>query len=167
MHQLIFTAVLHARHYFHNITQSVSGKLGIKTQGFFLWFFKWYSKPLLLVSHYEEDILIHENGIILNILMIQQVYSINIYICTYVYRFHRLLSGKESACQRKRHKRFRFNPCVRKIPWRRKWQPIPVLLLGKIPWAEESRELHGVTRSWIWLSSWACTYMHSYIHILF
>ena len=24
-----------------------------------------------------------------------------------------------------------FNPWVRKIPWRRKWQPIPVLLLKK------------------------------------
>ena len=24
-----------------------------------------------------------------------------------------------------------FDPCVRKIPWRRKWQPTPVLLPGK------------------------------------
>ena len=35
---------------------------------------------------------------------------------------------------------------VRKIPWRRKWQPIPVFLPGKIPWAEESRTVHGVSR---------------------
>ena len=27
--------------------------------------------------------------------------------------------------------RLRFDPWVRKIPWRRKWQPTPVLLLGK------------------------------------
>ena len=38
------------------------------------------------------------------------------------------LSGKESACQWKRH---RFDPWVGKIPWRRKWQPIPVFLPGE------------------------------------
>ena len=38
------------------------------------------------------------------------------------------LSGKESACQ---CRRFRFNPWVGKIPWRRKWQPTPVLLPGE------------------------------------
>ena len=27
--------------------------------------------------------------------------------------------------------RHRFDPCVRKIPWRRKWQPTPVFLLRK------------------------------------
>ena len=27
--------------------------------------------------------------------------------------------------------RHRFNPWVRKIPWRRKWQPTPVILPGK------------------------------------
>ena len=37
-------------------------------------------------------------------------------------------SGKELACQ---CRRIRFDPWVRKIPWRRKWQPTPVLLLGK------------------------------------
>ena len=39
--------------------------------------------------------------------------------------------GKESACQHRRHKRHRFNPWVRKIPWSRKWLPIPVFLPGK------------------------------------
>ena len=38
------------------------------------------------------------------------------------------LSGKESAWQCRRH---RFNPWVGKIPWRSKWQPIPVFLPGK------------------------------------
>ena len=38
------------------------------------------------------------------------------------------LRGKESACQCRRHK---FNPWVRKIPWRRKWQPTPVFLPGE------------------------------------
>ena len=30
-----------------------------------------------------------------------------------------------------RHRRRRFDPWVRKIPWRRKWQPNPVFLPGK------------------------------------
>ena len=36
----------------------------------------------------------------------------------------RWLSGKESTCQRRREKRLGFNPWVRKIPWRRRWQPL-------------------------------------------
>ena len=38
------------------------------------------------------------------------------------------LSGKESACQRRRR---RFDPWVGKIPWRRKWQPTPVFSPGE------------------------------------
>ena len=45
-------------------------------------------------------------------------------------------SGKESACQFKRHKSHNFNPWVRKVPWRRKWQPTPALT-WRIPWTEE------------------------------
>ena len=43
-------------------------------------------------------------------------------------------SGKESAYQYRRHKRRGFDPKVRKvrkIPWRRTWQPTPVLLPGE------------------------------------
>ena len=43
-------------------------------------------------------------------------------------------SGKELACQCRRHKRLRFDPSVRKVPWRRAWQPTLVFLL---------RESHG------------------------
>ena len=32
-------------------------------------------------------------------------------------------SGKEPTCQCRRHKRLRFDLWVRKIPWRRAWQP--------------------------------------------
>jgi len=39
--------------------------------------------------------------------------------------------GKESACQCRRCRRPGFDPCIRKIPWRRKWQPIPVFLPGE------------------------------------
>ena len=37
-------------------------------------------------------------------------------------------SGKEPICQRRR---CGFNPWVKKIPWRRKWQPTPVFLPRK------------------------------------
>ena len=37
-------------------------------------------------------------------------------------------SGKEPTCQ---CRRCRFDPWVRKILWRRKWQPTPVFLRGK------------------------------------
>ena len=40
-------------------------------------------------------------------------------------------SGKEPTSQCRRHKRCRFDPWIRKIPWRRKWQPTPVFLPGK------------------------------------
>ena len=44
-------------------------------------------------------------------------------------------NGKEPACLWRRHKRLRFNPWFRKIPWRRAWQPTPVVL---------PRESHGL-----------------------
>ena len=58
----------------------------------------------------------------------------------------RWLSGKESACQCRRHRRHGFNPRVGKIPWRRKWQPAPVFLTSK---------LHG-QRSVVGYSSRGC-----------
>ena len=44
---------------------------------------------------------------------------------------------KQSACQ---CRRWGFNPWVRKIPWRRKWQPTPAFLPGKF---HEQRNLEG------------------------
>ena len=41
------------------------------------------------------------------------------------------VSGKESTCQCRRLKRCRFDPWVRKTPWRRKWQSTPVLWPGE------------------------------------
>ena len=62
------------------------------------------------------------------------------------------LSVKEPTCQ---CRRFRFNPWVRKIPWRRKWQPIPVFLPGKSHGQRSlAGYLHEVTESWTWLSDW-------------
>ena len=39
--------------------------------------------------------------------------------------------GKEPACPGRRCKRSGFNPWVRKIAWRRAWQPTPVFLPGE------------------------------------
>ena len=55
-----------------------------------------------------------------------------------------VLVGKESACQRRRPKRLRFDPWVGKIPWMRVWQPTQVFLPG---------ESHG-QRSLVNYSSW-------------
>ena len=55
------------------------------------------------------------------------------------------LSSKESTCQCRRHG---FNPWVKKIPWRRKWQPTPVFLPGKYH-GQRSLEatVHGVAKT--------------------
>ena len=70
--------------------------------------------------------------------------------------------GKESACQCRRCKRCSFNPWVRKIPWRRKWQPTPVFLpsishtqrslMGYSSWdvTESDTTEHTCTRFPIW-----------------
>ena len=55
-----------------------------------------------------------------------------------------LPSGKELACQCRRHKRCRFDPWVRKIPWRKKWQCIPVFLPGESPRTEEPSGLQSI-----------------------
>ena len=56
----------------------------------------------------------------------------------------REFSGKESACYCRKLKRQGFDPWVRKIPWRRAWQPTPVFLPG---------ESHG-QRSLVGCSPW-------------
>jgi len=38
---------------------------------------------------------------------------------------------KNLPAQCRRHERLSFDPWVRKIPWRRAWQPIPVFLPGE------------------------------------
>ena len=48
-----------------------------------------------------------------------------------LYRLPRWHSGKESACQCRRYRRHVFDPWVRKIPWRRAWQPTPIFLPGE------------------------------------
>ena len=35
----------------------------------------------------------------------------------------------------------RFDPRVRKIPWKKDWQPTPIFLPGECPWTEEPGRL--------------------------
>ena len=65
---------------------------------------------------------------------------LDIYICTFP-------GSKEPTCQCRRCKRCGFNSWVGKIPWRRAWQPTPVIL---------PREFHG-QRSLVDHSPWGCT----------
>ena len=51
----------------------------------------------------------------------------------------RWLNDKESTCQWRRCRRSRFDPWVRKMPWRRKWENSPVFL------PEKSREQRSLT----------------------
>ena len=52
-------------------------------------------------------------------------------------------SGKEPACQCRRHKRHGFDTWVRKILRNRKWQPSPVFLPGK---SHGQRSLAGYSK---------------------
>ena len=64
-------------------------------------------------------------------------------------------SGKEPTCQSRGRKRRRFDPWVRKIPWRRAWQPTPVFLPGEChgqrslesysPWGHKELDMTEVT----------------------
>ena len=47
-------------------------------------------------------------------------------------------SDKEPLCKCRSDKICRLNPWVRKIPWKRVWQPTPVFLAGESPWTEET-----------------------------
>ena len=69
----------------------------------------------------------------------------NLFICVYVYicvhcGISWWLGGKESACQ---YRRREFNLWSRKIPWRWKWPPTPVLLPWEIAWTERSLAGYG------------------------
>ena len=85
---------------------------------------------------------------------------INIYIWTF-----QVVLVKEPACQCRRHKTPAFNPWVRKIPWRRAWQPTSVFLPGK-PHGQRSLmdyslEGHRVGHDWRNLA-----HTHTNIHVL-
>ena len=62
--------------------------------------------------------------------------------------------GKESACHCRRHKRCSFDPWVRKIPWRRAWQPtLYSCLENPIDRCAWWTTVHRVAKTWSWLST--------------
>ena len=69
--------------------------------------------------------------------------------------FPGITSCKESTCQCRRHKRWRFDPWVGKIPSSKKWQPIPVFLPGK----------PNGQRSLVGYSPWGCRVWHDWAHV--
>ena len=53
-------------------------------------------------------------------------------------------SGKEPACQCRRHKRLRFDPWVRKIPLEAGMVTHSSILVWRIPWTEELGRLQSI-----------------------
>ena len=73
-------------------------------------------------------------------------------------------SGKETTYQRRRHKRLRFDPWVRKIPWMRAWQPTSVFLPGG---SHRQRSLAGYSKhSHEELDATEATYTHSTVELI-
>ena len=66
----------------------------------------------------------------------EKAFSINCFMF-FRYLYGRICSSqvalvvKNSPANAGRCRRHEFNPWVKEIPWRRKWQPTPVLLPGK------------------------------------
>ena len=81
------------------------------------------------------------------------------------------LSGKESTCQCRRS---RFDPWVRSISWRRKWQPTPVFLpvkshqqrnlVGYTPWG--CRDGHNLATTQQWFK-WNCFLIYTKSQLAF
>ena len=71
-------------------------------------------------------------------------------------------SGKELACQCRRHKRCRFNPWIGKIPWRRACSPFQYTCLEN-PMDRRAWQatVHGVTQSQT-LLKWLHTHTHTH-----
>ena len=79
------------------------------------------------------------------------------------HRLSSLLSGKESACQCRRHRRCRrcgFCPWVGKIPLENEIAMHSSILAQKISWTKEPGGLQfmRLQKSGTWLSDWACTH---------
>ena len=70
--------------------------------------------------------------------------------CDGVMGLPRWLTGKESTCQRRRHKRCELDPWVQQIPQRRAWNPLQCSFLGNPVdrgawWATDSAWSHSQT----------------------
>ena len=120
-----------ARFYFIYFWSELFSKIGQKAKSF--------EETMMIKRQKVQRVLINPQP---RSLFLFKIYQVEVYI--YLMGFPGGASGKEAACQCRRHKRHGFNPWVRKIPWRRAWQPTPVFLPG---------ESHG-QRSLVGYSAW-------------
>ena len=59
------------------------------------------------------------------------------------------------------------DPCVGKVPQRRKWQPTPVFLVGKFPGQRNLVGLQSMgSQSWTWLSVYTHTHTHTHSQVI-
>ena len=74
-------------------------------------------------------------------------------------------NGKGPISQCRRHKRCRFNPWVRKIPWSREWHPTPVAFLPEKFYGQKSLAGYSLwgPKSRTQLSTCAHTHLHTQI----
>ena len=71
---------------------------------------------------------------------------------------------KEHTRQSRRCKRHGFNPWVRKIRWRRKWEPTPVFLTGESHKKSLAGTVHRLTKTWTWLSAHVHAHTDTHTH---
>ena len=73
------------------------------------------------------------------------MYKYTNYFKIYIHQgFPGCASGKEFTASAGDTGDMGFDPWVRKIHWRRKWQPTPVFLVWKILWTEEPGRLQAM-----------------------
>ena len=115
----------------------------------------WWSLPHINMNQSNYIYIIYMIYIISYILYIYYIYNYT-YISPFPFGgFPGGASGKEPACQCRRHKRRGFDPLVEKMPWRRKWHPAPVflpgeshgqrILVGYSPWGRTELDTTKVT----------------------
>ena len=84
-------------------------------------------------------------------------------------------SGKEPACQCRRCKRHKFDPWVRKIPWRRAWQPTPSCLKNPTDRGAWQAVVYRIAKSWTGLKQLTMqahvrtrthTHTHTHTHLV-
>ena len=81
-------------------------------------------------------------------------------------RLPRLCTGKESTYQCRKHKRSGLDPWVKKIPWRKKWQPAPIFFPGR---PHGQRNLVGYSPcscKELDTIEWLITHTHTHTHAL-
>ena len=113
------------------------------------WFESWHYVSVevtAIKSQWYKNIKIsvasHQKGVFLS--------YVTAYLCIYVFGALYICNGISLVAQMVKSlpamQEIRFDPWVRKIPWRRKWQPTPVFM---------PRELHG-QRNLVGYSPWDC-----------